>query len=110
MPDSTYVVDVKKFIVENITPYEGDASFLQGPTENTVKLWNECKQYLKEERDNNGCRSIDTETISTITSHAPGYIDKDIESIVGLQTDEPLKRALKPFGGIRVVEGAVKER
>lgn len=110
MADSTYVIDVKQFILENITPYEGDASFLQGPTENTVKLWNECKVFLKEERDNNGCRSIDTETISTITSHAPGYIDQAIESIVGLQTDEPLKRALKPYGGIRVVENAVKER
>lgn len=110
MPDSTYVVDVRKFVSENITPYEGDASFLQGPTDRTVKLWNECKKLLQEERDNNGCRKIDTETISTITSHAPGYIAKDLETIVGLQTDEALKRAMKPYGGIRVVEGAVKER
>jgi len=65
---------------------------------------------LQEERDNNGCRAIDTETISSITSHAPGYIQKDLELIVGLQTDELLKRAMKPFGGIRVVENAVKEK
>ncbi len=103
-------IDVKKFVYDNITPYEGDASFLAGPTERTTQLWNEAKKYLKEERDNNGMRSADPETISTITSHKPGYIKQDLETIVGLQTDEPLKRAIKPFGGVRVVENALKER
>lgn len=98
------LINVKQFVSEHITPYTGDATFLQGPTAKTRKLRELCKQALKEERDNNGCRSIDTETISTITSHKPGYISKDLEVIVGLQTDEPLKRAMKPFGGIRVVE------
>lgn len=103
-------IDVKKFVSENITPYTGDASFLSGPTEKTQKLWEICKKALQEERENNGCRSIDTETISNITSHKPGYISEELETIVGLQTDEPLRRAMKPFGGIRVVEWAVKER
>lgn len=103
-------IDVRKFVYDNITPYEGDASFLAGPTERTVQLWEEAKKYLKEERDNNGMRSADPETISTITSHKPGYIKQELETIVGLQTDEPLKRAIKPFGGVRVVENALKER
>ena len=68
------------------------------------------KKLLQEERDHNGVREIDNETISTITSHKPGYIQKDLEKIVGLQTDEPLKRAIKPFGGVRVVENALEER
>lgn len=103
-------IDVRDFIRLNITPYEGDASFLEGPTEATKKLWGICLDYMKEERDLGGCRSIDTQTISTITSHGAGYIDATLEKIVGLQTDELLKRAMKPFGGIRVVEGAVKEK
>ena len=103
-------INVRQFVYDNITPYEGDASFLQGPTERTTKLMEEVKKYLKEERDNNGLRSADPSTISTITSHKPGYIDKDLETIVGLQTDEPLKRAIKPFGGVRVVEKALNER
>jgi formate C-acetyltransferase len=103
-------INVRQFVYDNITPYEGDASFLQGPTERTKKLWDKCREYLKEERDNNGLRSADPSTISTITSHKPGYIEKDLETIVGLQTDEPLKRAIKPFGGVRVVEKALNER
>ena len=103
-------INVRQFVYDNITPYEGDASFLQGPTERTNKLMEEVKKYLKEERDNNWLRSADPSTISTITSHKPGYIDKDLETIVGLQTDEPLKRAIKPFGGVRVVEKALNER
>jgi len=91
-------INVRQFVYDNITPYDGDASFLQGPTERTKKLWEKCCEYLKEERDNNGLRSADPATISTITSHKPGYIEKDLETIVGLQTDEPLKRAIKPFG------------
>ncbi|MCU0374807.1 MAG: formate C-acetyltransferase [Chitinophagaceae bacterium] len=103
-------IDVRDFVRLNITPYTGDAGFLQGPTEATRQLWDVCLAAMAEERANNGCRSIDTETISTITSHGAGYIDKQLEKVVGLQTDTLLKRAMKPFGGIRVVEGAVKER
>ena len=103
-------IDVRKFVYENITPYEGDASFLAGPTEKTKELWNEVLKCLKEERDGNGLRSADPETISTITSHKPGYIKQELETIVGLQTDAPLRRAIKPFGGVRVVEGALQER
>ena len=107
---NTMSINVRQFVYDNITPYEGDASFLQGPTERTKKLWEKCCEYLKEERDNNGLRSADPATISTVTSHKPGYIEKDLETIVGLQTDEPLKRAIKPFGGVRVVEKALNER
>ena len=103
-------LNVRKFVYDNITPYEGDASFLTGPTERTKKLMEDVRKYLKEERDNNGLRSVDPSTISTITSHKPGYINKDLETIVGLQTDEPLKRAIKPFGWVRVVEKALNER
>ena len=103
-------INVRQFVYDNITPYDGDASFLQGPTERTNKLMEDVKKYLKEERDNNGLRSVDPSTISTITSHKPGYINKDLETIVWLQTDEPLKRAIKPFGGVRVVEKALNER
>ena len=103
-------INVRQFVYENITPYDGDASFLSGPTERTNRLMEEVKKYLKEERDNNGLRSADPSTISTITSHKPGYIDRDLETIVWLQTDEPLKRAIKPFGWVRVVEKALNER
>ena len=103
-------INVRQFVYDNITPYEGDASFLQWSTEKTKKLWEKCCEYLKEERDNNWLRSADPSTISTIISHKPGYIDKDLETIVGLQTDEPLKRAIKPFGWVRVVEKALNER
>ncbi len=103
-------VDVKDFVRRNITPYYGDAAFLQGATDRTKALWQICLAAMKEERDSNGCRSIDTQNISTITSHGAGYIQQDLEVIIGLQTDELLKRAMKPFGGIRVVEGAVEEK
>lgn len=103
-------IDVRNFIELNITPYEGDASFLSGPTEATKALWQICLNAMKQERENNGCLAIDTATISSITSHAPGYINKDLEKIVGLQTNQLLKRAIKPFGGIRVVEGAAQEK
>lgn len=106
----TKKIDVRDFVIRNITPYYGDASFLKGASSKTEKLWQICLQAMKEERENGGCRAIDTETISGISSHAPGYIDKDLEVIVGLQTDELLKRAMKPFGGYRVVEGAVTEK
>ena len=103
-------IDVRDFIRLNLTPYEGDAGFLEGPTEATLKLWDICQDAMRRERENNGCLDIDTENISSITSHGPGYINRELEKIVGLQTDALLKRAMKPYGGVRVVEGAVKER
>lgn len=103
-------VNVRDFVLRNVTSYYGDASFLEGATERTKQLWAICLEAMKEERANNGCLAIDTETISAIASHGPGYINKELELIVGLQTDQLLKRAMKPFGGLRVVEGAVKER
>ena len=102
-------IDVADFVYSNITPYDGDASFLAGPTERTQKLWNKCLEALEEERQNGGVRSIDASTISTITSHAAGYIDRENELIVGLQTDELLRRAIKPFGGWKVVDKACQE-
>jgi formate C-acetyltransferase len=103
-------VNVRDFVQKNITPYDGDSTFLCGPTDRTKKLWDICLEAIKEERANNGVRSIDTETVSTITSHEAGYIQKDLELIVGLQTDELLKRAMKPYGGIAVVEKACSEQ
>ena len=98
-------INVRDFIQRNYTPYEGDSSFLVGPTKKTTKLWNEVLElYKKEQASQGGVLDIDTKTISTISSHDAGYIDKDLEEIVGLQTDEPLKRAIMPFGGIRIVE------
>ena len=98
-------INVRDFIQKNYTPYEGDSSFLVGPTKKTNKLWNEVlKLYKKEQSSQGGVLDIDTKTVSTISSHDAGYIDKDLEEIVGLQTDEPLKRAIMPFGGIRIVE------
>ena len=105
----SHKIDVADFVFNNITPYDGDASFLQGPTERTKNLWDKCLVALEEERQNGGVRAIDAKTISTITSHAAGYIDKENELIVGLQTDELLKRAIKPFGGWKVVEKACLE-
>ena len=102
-------INVRDFVSNNITPYEGDASFLQGPTERTKAVWNHCLKALEEERNNNGIRALDYTTVSTITSHPAGYIDKENELIVGLQTDQVLKRAIKPFGGINVVMKACRE-
>ncbi len=96
-------IDVREFIINNYTPYEGDDKFLKGPTEDTKKLWEKASDLLKKERENGGVLDIDTHTISTIDAHQSGYIDKSLEKIVGLQTDEPLKRAIMPFGGIRMV-------
>ena len=101
--DRKYEIDTRSFIVEHYTPYDGDASFLQGPTERTRKLWDKLKALLAVERQRGGMYDIDEKTISTITSHRRGYIDQELEQIVGLQTDEPLKRAIMPFGGIRLV-------
>ena len=98
------VIDVRDFIQKNYTPYEGDASFLEGATENTKKLWNKVLKLYEKEKEKGGVLDVDTETRSDIDAYKPGYIDKDLEKIVGLQTDEPLKRAIMPEGGIRIVE------
>ncbi len=100
-------IDVRDFIVRNYTPYDGDDSFLTPPTERTLALWDKVKELLQKERENGGVLEIDEHTISTITSHKPGYIAKELEDIVGLQTDEPLKRAIMPFGGIRMVRSSL---
>lgn len=98
-------INVRDFIQNNYTPYEGDSSFLTGTTEKTQKLWNEVLElYKKEKESNGGVLDIDTKTVSTISAHNAGYINKELEEIVGLQTDAPLRRAIMPFGGIRIVE------
>lgn len=100
-------IDVRDFIQKNYHPYEGDDAFLEGPTEATKKLWSEISKLSKEEHEKGGVYDADTKIVSTLISHAPGYIDKDLEKIVGLQTDKPFKRALQPFGGIRMAEEAL---
>ncbi|MEI3391917.1 MAG: formate C-acetyltransferase [Clostridia bacterium] len=98
-------INVRDFIQRNYTPYEGDSSFLANPTEKTKKLWDEVLELYKEEKAApGGVLDIDTKTVSTVVAHDAGYIDKDLEEIVGLQTDKPLKRAIMPFGGIKIVE------
>ena len=99
-------VNLRDFIQKNYTPYEGDESFLAGATEATTTLWNDVMEKIKVENKTHEPYDIDTDTPSTITSHAPGYINKDLEKIVGLQTDAPLKRAIMPYGGIKMVKGS----
>ncbi len=102
-------VNVRDFIQKNYTPYDGDASFLEGPTAATDKLWGILQELQKEERAKGGVLDMDTKIVSTLTSHKPGYISeeyKDLEKVVGLQTDKPLKRAFMPFGGIKMAEQA----
>ena len=106
----TEAINVRSFVFNNITPYHGTGDFLEGPTPRTEKLWNICKAAMAEERAKNGVRCLDTETISTIDAFEPGYIDKANEVIVGLQTDELLKRTMKPFGGFKVVQKALEEQ
>lgn len=101
-------IDVRDFIQLNYTPYEGDASFLAGESERTKKLWDEVAELCKKEIANGGTLDVDTTTITAIDAYKPGYIDKDLEQIVGLQTDAPLKRAIMPYGGIRMVENSCK--
>lgn len=101
-------IDVRDFIQNNYSPYEGDDSFLKGETEKTKKVWRKANAYLDEERKNGGLYKADTDLVSGITSHKAGYIDKENETIVGLQTDEPLKRAIMPNGGIRMVKNSCK--
>lgn len=95
-------INVRDFILLNYTLYEGDESFLAGPTDRTTKLWGEVLDLFQQEREQGGVLDMDTSVVSTITSHPAGYIDKDLEQIVGLQTDKPLKRSLQVFGGIRM--------
>ena len=102
----TKEIDVRGFIQANYTPYEGDDSFLAGSTENTKQLWEEVMELFKKERENGGTLDVDTKTVSAIDAYAPGYINKDKETVVGLQTDAPLKRAIMPEGGIRMVESS----
>ena len=97
-------IDVRDFIQKNYTPYEEDESFLTEPTEKTKKLWNKVLELYKKEKENGGVLAVSADIASRISSHDAGYIDKDLEEIVGLQTDEPLKRAIMPEGGIRIVE------
>ena len=101
-------VNVRDFIQKNYTPYEGDESFLVGPTATTTELWNEVLNLFQKERENGGVLDMDTKIVSTVNSHEAGYLDKDKETIVGFQTDKPLKRSLQPFGGIRMAEEACK--
>lgn len=100
-------VNVRDFIQRNYNPYEGDGSFLAPATGATKKLWNDIMELSAEERKAGGVLKADTAVVSTLTSHGPGYIDKDLEKIVGLQTDEPFKRSLQPFGGIKMAEQAL---
>ena len=102
-------VNVRDFIKKNYTPYDGDESFLAAPTEATKKLWEQVMDLTRQEREAGGVLDMDTKIISTITSHGAGYLNKDLEQIVGLQTDKPFKRALQPFGGIRMAQQACKE-
>lgn len=100
-------IDVRDFIQQNFTPYDGDSSFLEGPTEATTKLNDKLVDLKLKERAAGGVLDADTKVVSTITSHGPGYLDKDLEKIVGLQTDKPLKKSLMPYGGIRMAKEAL---
>lgn len=99
-------VDVRDFIQNNYKPYNGDESFLEGPKESTNTLWAELQKLQKEERAKGGVLDMETEVVSSLTAYGPGYLDKDLEKVVGLQTDKPLKRAFMPYGGIRMSEEA----
>lgn len=99
-------VDVRDFIQNNYKPYNGDESFLEGPKESTNILWAELQKLQKEERAKGGVLDMETEVVSSLTAYGPGYLDKDLEKVVGLQTDKPLKRAFMPYGGIRMSEEA----
>ena len=103
-----HAIDVRDFVQKNYTPYEGDESFLAGPTEATTKLWADVMNLFAQETANGGVIDMDTKVVSTITSHKAGYIDQSLEKIVGLQTDKPLKRALMVEGGIRMAVAACK--
>ena len=102
-------IDVREFIQKNYTPYEGDSSFLEGPTEATNKLWAQVMELTKQEREAGGVLDMDTKVVSTITSHGAGYLNKDLEKIVGFQTDKPFKRSMQPYGGIRMAMKACSD-
>ena len=102
-------INVRDFIQKNYTPYDGDEEFLAGPTQNTIDLWDQVMDLSKKEREAGGVLDMDTKIISTITSHGPGYLDKNKETIVGFQTDKPFKRSLQPYGGIRMAEKACSD-
>ena len=102
-------INVRDFIQKNYTPYEGDESFLAGPTQATKELWEQVLRLSEEEREKGGVLDMDTKIVSGITSHGPGYLDKDKEKIVGFQTDKPFKRALQPYGGIRMAVKACED-
>ena len=102
-------INLRDFIQKNFTPYDGDDSFLAGPTEATTKLWEQVMELSKQEREAGGVLDMDTKIVSTITSHGPGYLNKDLEKIVGFQTDKPFKRSLQPFGGIRMAMNACEQ-
>lgn len=102
-------VDVRDFIQKNYTMYDGDDTFLAGPTDATVKLWAQVMELSKQEREHGGVLSMDTKLVSTITSHGPGYLNKETETIVGFQTDEPFKRSLQVLGGIRMAQNSCHE-
>ncbi|MDD1367461.1 formate C-acetyltransferase [Bacillus sp. MHSD_36] len=99
-------IDVRDFILNNVNVYEGDESFLAGATEATKQLWDQVMDLTTKERENGGVLDMDTKIVSSITSHEPGYLNKDIEKVVGFQTDKPFKRSLQPYGGIRMAEQA----
>lgn len=102
-------INVRNFIQKNYTPYDGDESFLAAPTKNTSDLWEQVMELSRQEQTAGGVLDMDTKVISTITSHGPGYLDKDKETIVGFQTDKPFKRSLQPYGGIRMAEKACSD-
>ena len=102
-------INVRDFIQKNYTPYEGDESFLAGPTKDTQDLWEQVLDLSKKEREAGGVLDMDTKIVSTITSHGPGYLDKSKEKIVGFQTDKPFKRSFQPYGGIRVAQKACEQ-
>ncbi|MFJ7725747.1 formate C-acetyltransferase [Neobacillus sp. NPDC097160] len=102
----TREVNVRDFILKNYNPYEGDDSFLTSATDATNKLWEQVMELTKQERENGGVLEMDTETVSTITSHGPGYLDEELEKVVGVQTDKPFNRSMQPFGGIRMAKAA----
>ena len=105
----TKEIDVRDFIQKNYTPYDGDDAFLAGPTQATKTLWDQVMDLTKQEQEKGGVLDMDTKIISTITSHGPGYLNKDLETIVGFQTDKPFKRSLQPYGGIRMAMKACED-
>ncbi len=106
---SNSAVDICDFITANYTPYDGDEEFLVGPTEATKELWKQVVELNQKEQENNGVLEMDCDVVSTVTSHAAGYLNKELETIVGFQTDKPFKRSFQPFGGIRTAENALKQ-